>query len=84
MLLSDRDCASDELNTSTNLCPARCPALASSCRPATDWQQLHSAAAGARAMRAILAAGDATAMHVVVDNRLGTAAAMELDFGDHL
>lgn len=35
-------------------------------------------------MRALLAAGEASAMHVVVENRLGVEAAMELDFGDHL
>lgn len=49
-----------------------------------DWQQLHGAASGGRAMRALLAAGEASAMHVVVENRLGVEAAMELDFGDHL
>jgi len=52
-------------------------------RPA-DWQQLHGAEIGGRAMRALLAAGEASAMHVVVENRLGVEAAMELDFGDHL
>jgi hypothetical protein len=35
-------------------------------------------------MRALMAAGEASAMHVVVENRLGVEAAMELDFGDHL
>lgn len=35
-------------------------------------------------MRALLAAGEGSAMHVVVENRLGVEAAMELDFGDHL
>ena len=35
-------------------------------------------------MRALLTAGEASAMHVLVENRLGVEAAMELDFGDHL
>lgn len=35
-------------------------------------------------MRALLAAGEASAMHVVVDNRLGVESAMELDYGDRL
>lgn len=39
---------------------------------------------GGRPMRALLAAGEASAMHVMVDNQLGVEAAMELDFGDHL
>lgn len=49
-----------------------------------DWQQLHSAAGGGREMRALLAAGGADAMHVLLDNRLGCEAAMELDFGGRL
>ncbi|KAL4447306.1 hypothetical protein ABPG77_007339, partial [Micractinium sp. CCAP 211/92] len=48
-----------------------------------DWQQLHGSGGG-RAMRALLAAGEASAMHVVVDNRLGVESAMELDYGDRL
>ncbi|KAL4443584.1 hypothetical protein ABPG75_011321 [Micractinium tetrahymenae] len=53
-----------------------------------DWQQLHGGGGGppgsGRAMRALLAAGEATAMHVLVDNRLGVESAMELDYGDRL
>lgn len=52
--------------------------------PPADWQQLHAAAGGGRATRALLAAGGADAMNVVVDNRLGCEAAMELDFGGRL
>ena len=31
-----------------------------------------------------LAAADASRLHTVVDNKLGVAAHMELDFGDHM
>ena len=31
-----------------------------------------------------LAAADASRLHTVVDNRLGVAARMELDFGDNM
>ncbi len=51
----------------------------------TDWQQLHAGdgkGAGLRALAAV--AGEGSAMHVQVENRLGVEAAMELDFGDRL
>lgn len=50
-------------------------------RRPTDWQQLHGGGAGARAL---LPAGGASSMHVLVENRLGVGAALELDYGDHL
>ena len=50
-----------------------------------DWQQLHASSKAGRGLRALAAAaGEASAMHVLVENRLGVEAAMELDFGDRL
>eukprot|EP00887_Chlorella_sp_A99_P001951 scaffold18.g1951.t1 len=57
----------------------------------SDWQQLRqlgqegaAATADATAQRQLLAAADGGTMRVVVDNRLGVSAAMELDYGDHM
>lgn len=68
-------------------CPCRPCFPPASPIPNSDWRQLHDAGAAgdsSRGMRALMGAGNATAMHVLVDNRLGVEAAMELDFGDRL
>ena len=48
-----------------------------------EWKDLASGAGG-DAYKRQLAAADASSVHTVVDNRLGVAAQMQLDFGDRL
>ena len=49
----------------------------------SDWKSLH-AQHGQDAARRLLTTGDSSTVEVVVENKLGIEAAMELDFGNHL
>ncbi|DBB13386.1 TPA: hypothetical protein ACH3X3_005119 [Trebouxia sp. C0006] len=48
-----------------------------------EWRDLRGAQ-GDETFKRQLAAADASRLHTVVDNKLGVAARMELDFGDHM
>lgn len=49
----------------------------------SDWKSLQ-AQHGQDGTRRLLATSDASTVEVVVENKLGIEAAMELDFGNHL
>ena len=57
------------------------PALAQS---ALKTGQAYNVLQGDETFKRQLAAADASRLHTVVDNRLGVAARMELDFGDNM